>query len=99
METLRPNPKYDVTAEFKFPIKTLKSPLKDTHLSRKKSYHMSKSRTVFPFLNSETITLLIFSYLDVHHRAIDFLKRLNSKGYDISKMSISKNMFEVYLKS
>lgn len=42
---------------------------------------------------------MIFSYLDVHHRAIDYLKRLNSKGYDISKSNFSKQMFEVYLKS
>lgn len=60
---------------------------------------MSKSRTVFPLLKSETITLLIFSYLDVHHRALDYLKRLNSKGYDISKSNFSRQMFEVYLKS
>ena len=67
--------------------------------SANKAFFMSKSRTVFPNVKSETITLLIFSFLDVHHRAIDFLKRLNSKGYDISQKSFSKNMFEVYLKS
>ena len=44
--------------------------------------------------------MVIFSYFDVHHRALDLLKRLNSKGYDIfKKQNLYKHMFEVFLKS
>jgi hypothetical protein len=58
-----------------------------------------KSRSVFPLLKSENTTLMIFSYVDVHHRAVDFLKKLNSKGYHISQSNYNKEMFEEYLKS
>ena len=51
-------------------------------------------------LPSDSMTMLIFSYFDVHHRAVDFIKRLNSKGYDISRnQAMYKGLFEVYLKS
>lgn len=46
---------------------------------------LNVSMNVFPFVKSEAITMMIFSYIDVHHRAIDYLKRINSKGYDISQ--------------
>jgi hypothetical protein len=49
-------------------------------------------------LPNDTMTMIIFSYYDVLHRAIDYIKRLNSKGYDISRnKAMYQSMFEIYL--
>ena len=69
---------FDLAAEFLHPVKPLKSPL-ENHTSS------MKSRNVFPKLKNEYLTIIIFTYVDVHHRSLDILKRLNSKGYDIYK--------------
>jgi hypothetical protein len=69
---------FDLAAEFLHPIKPLKSPLDEPSSA-------IKSRNVFPKLKNEQLTMIIFSYVDVHHRSLDILKRLNSKGYDIYK--------------
>ena len=79
---------YDLAAEFLHSVKPLKSPFssyKNAYYCDDKSNVQNKSRNVFPYLKSEQLTMVIFSYLDVHHRALDLLKRLNSKGYDIYK--------------
>ena len=61
----------------------------------------SKHQSVFPLLKSESITILIFSYVDVYSKSVDLLKRLNSYGYDIYalRLHIYKPKFELYLKS
>ena len=69
---------FDLSSEFLYSVKPLTSPL-DSVIC------LNKSRNVFPKLKSELITMIIFSYVDVHHRALDIIKRLNSKGYDIFK--------------
>ena len=69
---------FDLAAEFLHPVKPLKSPLENHICSM-------KSRNVFPKLKNEHLTIKIFTYVDVHHRSLDILKRLNSKGYDIYK--------------
>lgn len=101
------NPNFDLRAEFMYPIKPLQGPLTqqqkmttddENKLPMKTS--LSKSRNVFPLLKHEGVTMIIFSYIDVHHRALDILKRLNSKGYDICKRQhLFKSLFAVYLKS
>jgi hypothetical protein len=84
---------FDLAAEFLHPVKPMQSPIAPVSC-------MIKSRNVFPKLKSELLTMIIFSYVDVHHRALDILKRLNSKGYDIYiKQRQFKHMFEVFLKS
>ena len=101
--------KFDLRSEFLFPVKLLKSPLSTfenmaqrqnfgKEMMRKK--YLLKSRNVFPSLTNESITMAIFSYVDVHHRALDILKRINSKGYDIfSRHAPFKHLFAVFLKS
>ena len=61
----------------------------------------SKYQRVFPLLKSESITILIFSYVDVYSKSVDLLKRLNSYGYDIYalRLHIHKPKFELYFKS
>jgi hypothetical protein len=96
---------YDLSAEFMHSVKPLNSPFSQSmnaYYCDPKSfvYKYKKSRNVFVLLNSEQLTMVIFSYLDVHHRALDLLKRLNSKGYDLyKKQHRFKYMFEVFLKS
>ena len=82
---------YDLAAEFLYSVKPLKSPalvsdfgIEDTFITTQLQ-KFKKSRNLFPLLKSEYLTMVIFSYFDVHHRALDLLKRLNSKGYDIFK--------------
>ena len=61
----------------------------------------SKHQSVFPLLKSESITMLIFSFVDVFFKSIDLLKKLNSYGYDIYalRLHLYKHKFELYLKS
>ena len=59
-----------------------------------------KSRSVFPTIYNDSITMLVFSYLEVFHRSLDILKVLNSKGYDLMRRaSLYKHLFEAYQKS
>ena len=62
---------------------------------------MNKKRTIFPLLKDDQTVLLIFSYVDVLHRSIDLLKRLNSRSYDlVRKLTLKQQRaFKVYLKS
>ena len=98
---------YDLAAEFLHSVKPLKSPAANLEYSEFDAitgFHnpqkYKKSRNLFPLLKSEYLTMVIFSYYDVHHRSLDLLKRLNSKGYDIFKKQHQfKHMFEVFLKS
>lgn len=55
---------------------------KDNVQSRAINLMKKKSQVKFP-LKSKYLTMLIFSYVDTHGRAMDILKNLSSASYDM----------------